>query len=164
MMTGLPSGAGARIKLIGRTGCHGARVVAVVAGHDGARMRRLTTIGACLGLVLTECATMPTTAQGPCLPPGIATDVFQWAAVETGTLGNLPVEGGGSLRIAYVLYERGDRRVAIGWVGGKMFLVDPEPNSPAPPWFNEALLSTSRTMRTTPARACQWRRSGGTQA
>jgi len=90
--------------------------------------------------------------------------VFQWAVVETGTLGNLPVEGGGNLRIAYVLYERGDRRVAIGWVGGKIFLVDPEPNSPAPPWFNEALLSTGRTMRTTPTRACQWRRPGGTQA
>ncbi len=127
-------------------------------------MRRFTIIGACLSFLATGCATMPTTAQGPCLPPGIASDVFQWAVVETGTLGNLPVEGGGSLRIAYVLYERGDRRVAIGWVGGKIFLVDPEPNSPTPPWVNAALVSPGRTMRTAPTRACQWRRASDTQA
>ncbi len=127
-------------------------------------MKGLTVVGACLVFIATGCATLPSTAQGPCLPPGITADVFQWAVVETGTLGTLPVEGGGSLRIAYVLYERGDRRVAIGWVGGKIFLVDPEPNSPAPPWFNEALISTSRTMRTTPTPGCQWKRSRDSQA
>lgn len=128
-------------------------------------MKRFTVISAFLALVVTGCATVPNTVvQGPCLPPGIAADVFQWAVIETGTLGNLSVEGGGSMRIVYVLYERGDRRVAIGWVGGRIFLVDPEPSSPAPPWFNEALISRDRTMRTAPTRACQWKRSTGTQA
>jgi hypothetical protein len=127
-------------------------------------MKRFTLISACLAFIATGCVTVPRTAQGPCLPPGIAVDVFQWAVVETGTLGNMPVEGGGSLRIMYVLYERGDRRVAIGWVGGRIFLVDPEPSSPAPPWFNEALVNGGRTMRTGPTPTCQWRRATGTQA
>lgn len=127
-------------------------------------MKRFTVVGAVLVFIAAGCATVPRTAQGPCLPPGIAADVFLWPVVETGALGILPVEGGGTARIVYVLYERADRRVAIGWVGGRILIVDPEPNSTAPPWFNDALIIGGREIRTTPASACQWRRSTDTQA
>jgi hypothetical protein len=127
-------------------------------------MKRFTLISACFVFLATGCATASRMAQSPCLPPGMAADVFQWAVVETGTLGNLPVEGGGSVRLDYVLYERGNRRVAIGWVRGRIFLVDPEPYSPAPPWFNEALVNPGRAVRTAPTGACHWRRSSDTQA
>ena len=127
-------------------------------------MKRFTMVGACLVFIATGCATVPRTTQGPCLPPGIAADVFLWPVVETGALGILPVEGGGTARIVYVLYERADRRVAIGWVGGRIMIVDPEPNSTAPPWVNDALIVGGRAIRTTPASACQWRRPTDTQA
>jgi hypothetical protein len=127
-------------------------------------MKRFTVVGAVLVFIAAGCATVPRTTQGPCLPPGIAADVFLWPVVETGALGILPVEGGGTARIVYVLYERADRRVAIGWVGGRILIVDPEPNSTAPPWFNGALITGGREIRTTPAWACQWRRSTDTQA
>jgi len=127
-------------------------------------MKRFALVSAFLTFVATGCASLPHTAQGPCLPPGIAVDVFQWAVVETGTLGTLPVEGGGSLRLVYVLYERGERRVAIGWVAGRILFVDPEPSTPAPPWYNEALISEGHAMRTAPTPGCQWRRQTGTQA
>ncbi len=127
-------------------------------------MKSFTVVGACLVFMATGCATVPKTAQGPCLPPGIAADVFQWPVVETGTLGVLPGEGGGSMRIVYVLYERANRRVAIGWVGGRIFIVDPEPNSAAPPWFNSALVAGGRAIPPGAALACQWRRQTDTQA
>ena len=44
-------------------------------------------------VVAARCATAPPTAQGPCLPPGIAGDVFLWPVVESGTLGIIPVPG-----------------------------------------------------------------------
>jgi hypothetical protein len=127
-------------------------------------MKRYTVVGAVLVFVATGCATVPRTTQGPCLPPGIATDVFLWPVVETGALGFLPVEGGGTARIVYVLYERADRRVAIGWVGGRILIVDPEPSATAPPWFNDALIVGGREIRTTPASACRWKRATDTQA
>ncbi len=127
-------------------------------------MKRFALVSAFLAFVATGCASLPHAAQSPCLPPGIAADVFQWAVIETGTLGTIPVEGGGSLRLVYVLYERGERRVAIGWVAGRILFVDPEPSSPAPPWYNEALISEARAMRTAPTPGCQWRRQTGTQA
>ena len=127
-------------------------------------MKRFMVVGAVLVFVATGCATVPRTIQGPCLPPGIAADVFLWPVVETGALGILPVEGGGTARIVYVLYERADRRVAIGWVGGRILIVDPEPNSTAPPWFNDALIAGGRAIRTAPAWACQWKRPTDTQA
>ena len=79
-------------------------------------MKRFMVMGAVLVFIATGCATVPRTTQGPCLPPGIAADVFLWPVVETGALGILPVEGGGTARIVYVLYERADRRVA-DWLG-----------------------------------------------
>ncbi len=125
-------------------------------------VRRLVIVVAGL-LFVVGCATGPRTTRSPCLPPGIATDVFLWPVVATGTAGLVAVEGGGTRRIVYVLYERAERRVAVGWVSGQILFVDPEPDSAAPPWFNEGLL-TGGAIRATPAAVCQWRRQTGTEA
>jgi hypothetical protein len=117
-----------------------------------------------LSSITAGCATLPRSAPRPCLPPGISADVFLWPVVETGTVGFLPVEGGGIRQIVYVVYQRANRRVAVGWAGGQILIVDPEPDSNAAPWFNEALITGNREIRTAPAEQCTWSRPTDTQA
>ncbi len=128
-------------------------------------MRPLSVAAAFLMVfVLAGCATVPGTAQGPCLPPGIAADVFLWPVVGSGTVGFLPLEGGGTVAMNYVVYERVDRRIAIGWAASQIFMVDPEPDSPRAPWFNNAIITANRQIRAAPAGHCRWSRTADTHA
>ena len=114
--------------------------------------------------VVAGCATVPRTGQTPCLPPGVAADVFLWPVVGSGTVGRLRLEGGGTVPMTYVVYERVDRRIAIGWAGSQIFMVDPEPDSPRSPWFNDAIITANREIRPAPAGRCQWSRTADAQA
>jgi hypothetical protein len=128
-------------------------------------MRQFTRPAALFMLfIVAGCATVPPTAQGPCLPPGIASDVFLWPVVSSGTVGILPLEGGGTVAMNYVVYEHVDRRITIGWAGSQIFMVDPEPDSSRAPWFNDAIITARREIRTAPAGHCQWRRPTEAQA
>jgi hypothetical protein len=117
-----------------------------------------------MAFITAGCASAPRIVQSPCLPPGIATDVFFWPVVASGTIGILPRERGGTVSMNYVIYERVDRRIAIGWVGTQIFMVDPEPESPRPPWFNAAIITADRELRAAPREACRWSRAGHPQA
>ncbi len=125
---------------------------------------RSALVGLLTALALAGCATAADparalhVAQAPCLPPGIPADVFLWPVVDSGTLGRLPLEEGGTVPMVYLLYQRGEHSVVVGWVGGRILLVDPEPESSRAPWFNGALINATRQIRTAPAETCQWRR------
>ena len=146
----------------------GQGLVAAAKGpvEEGDRMRRFMVAAAALLMVgiVAGCATVPRTAQGPCLPPGIVADVFLWPVVASGSVGVLPLEGGGTVAMRYVVYERVDRRIAIGWAGSQIFMVDPEPDSSQAPWFNDAIITANREIRTAPPGRCQWSRTAHTQA
>jgi hypothetical protein len=144
-----------------------ARGVAKGRVEEGDLMRHCLVMTAALLMVfiMAGCATVvPRTAQAPCLPPGIGADVFLWPVVGSGTVGFLRLEGGGTVAMNYVVYERVDRRVAIGWAGSQIFMVDPEPDSARAPWFNDAIITAHREIRPAPPGRCQWSRAADTQA
>ena len=65
---------------------------------------------------------------------------------------------------AWVLYGKGDSRVAAVWGDEELIAVDPSPASAAPIWVDRGRLDAERqALRRDNGRPCQWRRHGERQ-
>ncbi|MGH7324422.1 MAG: hypothetical protein ACREJ9_07225 [Candidatus Rokuibacteriota bacterium] len=101
--------------------------------------------------------------HAPCLPPGVATDFFTWPVRSFQPI-VIPRDDDTVTSGAWVLYGKGDSRVAAVWGGEMLIAVDPNPATNAPIWVDRGLLDDdNRALRSETLSPCQWRRHGERQ-
>lgn len=117
-----------------------------------------------LALVLmlaTAAAAAPTPAPDPvfpCWPTGVPTDIQTWPVVRAVPLELAGEEG--PVEVAGVVYQRGPRKILLGWREGRLVLADLEPdNRTAPFLVNDREFSPppANELKTGPAGPCRWR-------
>jgi hypothetical protein len=96
----------------------------------------------------------------PCLPPGVAADFFTWPVRSFKALA-IPRDDETVIPGAWVLYGKGDSRVAAVWGGEELIAIDPSPTTDAPMWVDRGLIDAeTRALRSETGNPCQWRQQG----
>lgn len=60
-----------------------------------------------------------------------------------------------------VRHQQGERGLVVVWSQRRLLLVDPSPDTEAPPWINtEWVMPDGNVIRATPEGPCAWRQAG----
>jgi hypothetical protein len=119
-----------------------------------------------LGLLLIAAHPTISRAEGPCLPPGVTSEVLSWQTESAHPVA-MRTESG---LVRPGLMERtraaDGRATVIVWVRGGPVYVDTAPDNPSlPAWVDAGRMAADGTLLLDqPGAPCQWRRVGGTQA
>lgn len=115
-------------------------------------------------VIFAGCSTPLAAPRAVCLPPAVPADVLTWPVVHVATM-PIPVEGMQVGALAVVVYARGPRQVALGWVGGRPVWADPhnEDDRSLVYFVNGGELDANGHVLAVPSGRCEWRRAKGTQ-